>query len=401
MNTPFECESTTERIISIPISVVDQLTTKFVKDAIAQLKIRRENSDLPIHLVVACEEGIFSQTYEESDLKQCITKPDLEVSTWLSVLTALLETNIYVQPSLPSEYNRVVLNGKLYSLDEYDPESGQLLKAELGEVAPQFELYVKTEGMLSVVLGMLPIQNQDPEECSADESDMLSWLLILTSQIESLRKTHFQLKLGFESVSKVADMKEQEITEVTTDYQKILEDLQDRFFQVLAAKKKKIRELEGEDSSSLKLLNFEYVERSKLNLNRVRIEDIQIGENSKQYSERRKRRKVEPAKKSRKANTPQSSKQDKKVKQDDKTGGSGTDEIISEKDENEIKIKLEDESDNDEIPNEETTKDDEIKPRPRSTTSTQQDQGSSDDMLSDSEQNTEDHDDGESTEYSE
>lgn len=398
MSIPIECESTTERIISVPISVIDHLTNKFVKDATAQIKVGEGDSDQSLRLVVACEEGIFSQSYSDSELKQNKTKSDLDESTWMSIVASLFQTNIYSSQNPTSEYSKVVLHGKLYSLDEYDPGSGQLLKTELADVPPLFELYIKTEGVLSVVLGVIPVRNEEPNESSTDEADMLSWILILTSQVESLRRTHFLMKDKFVSITEIADLREREIKEITEDYQRILDDLQDRFFQILDAKKKKIRELEGDDSSNLKLLNFEYVERSKLNLNHVRIEDIQIGENSKQYSERRKRRKVELAKKSKTRNTACTTGGGKSVKKDktevskEKAYSSNT-----ERDEGEIKVKLE----NEELQDQELDTDYGSDADDNSREQTTKLEESSDEKLYDSEDNVENHEDGESTEYSE
>lgn len=292
-------EHTTQRIVTIPIDVIKRQTSQTVKSASAQLKIRLPTEIDSLELVVACEEGLFLGVYDKPSLVKFKTKENLKDETWLLILKSLLDTNLFERRALPADYSNLVLHGKLYSLENYDIQNGRLIDNDLSEEVPEFELLIKTEGMLSVTFGVIPIQSTDPEICSDNDSDMLSWILIATSQIESLRRSLYKFKNEFEVYKEVAEVKEREVLELTTDYQMILRDLQDRFFQVLNEKKVRIQQLEGESVSNLELLNNDYVKRSKLNLNRVNIEDIIIDEESMQYKDKRKRKSVKPLKNTR------------------------------------------------------------------------------------------------------
>lgn len=277
---------TTQRIKTVDITVINKLTKSTIKNASAQLKIEWQEDTQLLKLVVACEEGIFSLQYTKSDLIARKLKADLDNEVWRQTLEFLFDADVFHEIKLPQENSNVVLQGKLYSMDAYD-ESGQLLKDELCEEIPSFELYVQTKGFLSVALGMIPLDYRDPDSCSADEADMLSWLLIATKQIELLRNELFKARLTSETFEKISAIKESEMAELTSDYKLIIRDFQDRFFQILQSKKQRIRELEGDSGVNLQDLNHGYVERSKLNLNRVNIDDIEIGDESKEYGKKR------------------------------------------------------------------------------------------------------------------
>lgn len=292
-------DSTTQRIITIPIDVIKRQTSQTIKNASAQLKIRQLSAQNSLELVVACEEGLFSGVYDNHTFSKFKTNSDLKDELWLSMLESLLNVNLFKQEDLLADYSNVVLRGRLYSLESYDVVNGQLLDTDLSQEAPEFELHVKSEGVLSVIFGAIPIQGIDPDSCLNDDYDMLAWILIATSQIDSLRASLFKFKEEFQAYKVIAEVKEREVVELNADYQLILSDLQDRFFQVLNEKKIKIQELEGDSVSNLELLNNDYVKRSKLNLNRVNIEDIVINKESMQYKEKRKRKLVKPLKNTR------------------------------------------------------------------------------------------------------
>lgn len=335
------CSTTKERIISIPSSVTNRKTNEVVKDAVVQLKIHRLDEKAELQIVVACEEGIFLQAFSQEALKNCKTKPDLDQQIWMLILDTLLQVNLFAQTSLPTKYSTVTLQGKLYSLENYDPETGQLNGDDLCEEPPEFELYVKTEGRLPVTLGMMVIPNKDPENCTNDETDMLLWLLIASHQIELLRQSLLVCNKELQMHKDIANIKEQEIKEVTSDYQMILTDLQDRFFQVLNEKKKKILQLEGNPFTGLDILNSRYKERSKLNLNRVNIEDIVIGEGSKQYGERKKRKKSVLVKKTRISVPKEHAQQVKKGEyesENDQLGGFDNEKVITNINSNDDKM---------------------------------------------------------------
>lgn len=273
------------RIITVPVTIVDRNSEKVVKEASAQVRIYPDKAQL--HLLAACEEGLFEARMSSAKVKRAKSNQELSAPDWLAIQNALFSSDVFEDAALPEKYQNAVLAGRLISLEQYDAETGDLIGEDLSDELPEFELQIKTEGVLSVTYGTFTLPFKSTEDLSRQEraeGDLLRWMLLMGKQIEQLRERLFSAERSLGVLKDVVGTKEREIEELTSDYQLIIRDLEDRFFQVVNSKRERIWELEGNDKDDLKHLNEKYLKKNETNLNRVTIEDIIIGDEDQRYA---------------------------------------------------------------------------------------------------------------------
>lgn len=259
---------------TIPLTVVQKQNGSTVKTITTPLRILAAGKDT-VRVIAACQEGIFETILSRLKIKRAKTNVLVNNEDWSAIVASLISVGPE-KVELPEKFDNLTLSGKLISLEQYDT-NGELKGDELAEEIPQFELSICSEGPLLVVYGFFKLEFQAMEEKShTKDYDLLEWVQLQTKMIENLRDSLKEAEERATEQEEIAKVKEDEIKDMTKDYRSILHDLQDRFFQVLQSKKQRIRELEGNDHSDLELLNFEYKERNRDNLNHVNIEDIML-----------------------------------------------------------------------------------------------------------------------------
>lgn len=269
------------RIVSIPLVVILRNENKEVKQTEAQLRITPIGNT--VRLIAACQEGVFEKELTETSIRNGKDKTDLQESEWLGLTSSLLGN-----AALSFVSHRAILWGKLISLEEYDPHTGSLLGDELAEEAPEFELSIRTEGVLPITYGLFLLKFVNVEEISPEdraEYDMLTWVGFQARKTKQLLEKLQETQNKLQEYERTLSVKEHEIEEMTSDYKLIIRDLEDRFFQVLNSKKRRIFELEGNGNckEALESLNLVYEERNALNLHHIKVEDILSGDSYKNY----------------------------------------------------------------------------------------------------------------------
>lgn len=294
---------------------------------------------------------MFETTLSSTKLKRAKGKSDLSDDDWNLITQAVFSDNIHEEVDLPEKYRNIVVGGRLSSLEEYDSETGDLIGEELAEDIPELELQVKSDGVLSVTFGSfnVPFRASDSlARAERAEGDLLLWIRMMSEQIDGLRKKLFEAEKDLVTSRQIVDVKEQEIEETNSDYKEIIRDLEDRFFQVLNSKKERIWELEERDPDELKYLNEKYIKSNEMNLNRVNVEDILIGEEDRRYAAK-KRKAAAKAKQSRKRKR-QPKEEDLELSSDG--DGEGAPEKVEHEVKEEADIEVKEEADLEVQPNE-------------------------------------------------
>lgn len=266
---------------TIPLTIILRETGSTVKETFMLLRISHALESRFVHVIAACEEGVFDAQLSRPKIKRGKTKADLSEENWLSITNTLFNDDFLSETALPKEFENVYFVGKLTSLEQYDEVTGDLIGDELADEVPEFELSICSKGILLVIYGSFKLSLRSTEGLMGMERqkyDILQWVQWQTEQIKELKTKLLDSDRRAGDQEQIATIKEDEIKEMTNDYKSIILDLEDRFFQVLESKKRKIRELEGDDSSDLELLNLEYKKRNAQNLNIVNIEDIVLGD---------------------------------------------------------------------------------------------------------------------------
>lgn len=275
--------------VTAPLTVIQKQNGQTIKLVSTLLRLILAGSD-SIRVIAACQEGMFETQLSRLKLKRAKTNLLISSEEWTAITLSLLNTDAYSIPPLPEKFSDTLLVGKLVSLEQYDPETGDLIGDELADEVPEFELSVCSQGVLLVVYGTFKLlykSMEDSKDAERHDYDLLQWVQLQTAQIKTLREKLAQARERASEQEQIAEIKEEEIRDTNKEYQTIILDLEDRFYQALNSKRRKIRELEGADLSDLDALNLEYKKRNRDNLNHVNIEDIMLGDAHKELGKKR------------------------------------------------------------------------------------------------------------------
>lgn len=270
------CFIMTGRIITIPLAVILRHENREIKQTNALFRIL-PNANGSMRLISACPEGVFETVLSPQEQRQGKDKDDLPETEWLEMINVLFNQAV-------SGEHRAILWGKLISLEQYNSETGRLTSDELAEETPEFELSIRTADTLAITYGLFQFQFVDLDGVDETEDyDMLNWVALQAQETERLNGRLKQLENELAECKSVIHIKEAEIVEMTADYNAIIEDMEDRFFQAMDSKKRKIAELSGKPDCPLAELNLVYREKNALNLNRVKMDEIILGDAYKKY----------------------------------------------------------------------------------------------------------------------
>ena len=289
-------QNLTSRVVSISLDVISRDSGRKVKTSRAQLRIEKTHEDV-LRLLTACEEGMFEARFTASKLKKAKVNQDLSEEKWENITKYLFHANVLDEVTAPAGYENVSITGRLISLEDYDPETGVLVGDELSDIPPELQLSVRTSDVLSVEYGRISLQHIDAENLSETDregTNLLAWIEENVSQMGIVQAELFDKKRQLRDFEAVMAEKQRMIDEMETDYRTILNDVEDRFFQVLESKKRRIAQLEGENPEDFALLNEKYKRRQKSNLKILNLEDIIVGEKDRKYGERRLRKRPIP-----------------------------------------------------------------------------------------------------------
>ncbi|KAM9901349.1 hypothetical protein OXX79_004594 [Metschnikowia pulcherrima] len=289
-------QNLTSRVVSISLDVISRDSGRKVKTSRAQLRIEKTHEDIP-RLLTACEEGMFEARFTASKLKKAKVNQDLSEEKWENITQYLFHANVLDEITAPAGYENVTITGRLISSEDYDPETGVLVGDELSERPPELHLSMRTSDVLSVEYGRISLQHIDAENLSETDregTNLLAWIEENVSQMEFVQAELFDKNRQLRDFEAVMAEKQRMIDEMETDYRTILNDIEDRFFQVLESKKRRIAQLEGENPEDFASLNEKYKRRQKSNLKILNLEDIIVGEKDRKYGERRLRKRPIP-----------------------------------------------------------------------------------------------------------
>lgn len=264
-----------KNIVSVPLLIASRETNQPIKKSSAQVRAAFDPEPDRLTLIAACEEGIFETQLSPRQLQQAKAKESLEPETWQCIVFRLLGLEPPTGSPAPGP-QALVFSARLATDDSYDPDTGELL-APCGDSLPEFELSITTQDVLSILYGRLVLPFKDVDQAPPSERaqyNLLTWILEAALWNKQLRADVRQTHALLEQQKSMCGCLEDEILQMTSDYKAILRDLENRFFQVLNEKRRRIAELEPASAGDLELLNLEYVKRNSTNLNRVHVEDI-------------------------------------------------------------------------------------------------------------------------------
>lgn len=328
------------RIITVPLDVYQRENDQFIKSSQLHIKIQNHEVDgkKSYSLLFACQEGMYSSDLSPTKVKRCKSKKDIDEELWTEMFERLFDDNVMAGDIEVEPHESVEIAAKLESLESYDSNTGELTDGDLADDPPTLTIMIRSKGKLSVEYGSFQAQvrevdSQDNE--TKRELDILNWVLLQSNQITQLVKKIEASENELRKLREDNQAKDEEIKQTTDDYNTILRDLEDRFYQVLNAKRQKILELLGDGEDDIKHLNETFEVKNRTNLNRVRVEEIIKGEGFKAFEEKQQEKDLaKSSKKRRSSGSGDTARKRRTVKKEPRK---------SEKNEGEPSIKKEDE----------------------------------------------------------
>lgn len=304
------------KIFSVPLNIDQAATKKTLFKTRISLHVSKApdeatksgNSKLGgIRSVVAiCSEGTFYTILTDDtilSMRKNRQRHKFADDKWLELVKEMFSFDDELLRTENGMDNFQVI-ATLITSNEYDLDLKKLADNE--EISESnLTVSIQTNDKIPVTIGSFTLDaidefqdsmNANPShELREQEFDVFSWLDVLGDQNERLKQIVKKLTSNNNSLATERDFKTKEIQQIISEHDVIINDLQDKFYQVLNSKKAKIWELEGKDTNDLDYLNEKYVEEQKLNLNHISIDKDKIPDKlDSVYLSRNKKRKVSP-----------------------------------------------------------------------------------------------------------
>ncbi|CUM56360.1 unnamed protein product [Debaryomyces tyrocola] len=274
-------------IQSIPLIIEDKETKKIIKKASLYLHSSRNDSEFEnssftnISLTAMNQEGSFHIDITKENCSKFKRKGHFNVAEWESIIQHLFPIDDHNEPSIADD---LVLSAKFISLEQYyDPDTNELLDDdELPLVSEFITIDIKTNAKLPITVGSIDLPYTDTENDLETSSMMLSeqnlfnWLDVLLLNNQRLNKELHASRRSNLLLKEENECYKNESETSAIQHKNIIEDLLDKFYQVLNAKKDRIWELEDKNLNQLEGLNEKYINQNKFNLKNHTIDKDKI-----------------------------------------------------------------------------------------------------------------------------
>lgn len=261
------------KINSIPLVIEDEKTSISIKKSnlylLTQAVSREKEGFQDISVTAACPEGTFDLLITKESCLEAINGGNYTDD----------QKFLIVQTIFPIDGDRdlkcteldLALSAKYISNSKYyDKNTKELIDSEdLPLTSDSVTLYIKTKAILPQIIGRFSLKYtvSNSTENGRDASmNLFSWMDLLINERNSLSSKLEVIQDRFEKLRKENSNLEEELEVANRENVDIINDFQDKFLQVLSAKKEKVRQLMEESGNVLASINNEYSTKNRLNL---------------------------------------------------------------------------------------------------------------------------------------
>lgn len=248
-------------ILRIPLIIEDKETSETIKNSSLWLHVSRgdyepSNSPLFINksLTAICSEGYFHKTLTTDNsnrvFRRYIPNIDLSNDKHFALLNNLfpldLESLIEAKQTTkdPTQQQQLKLTAKLIGdKSKYDANNEYLEDIEPNK--NNIVLSIKTDAKYAVTIGTIELPSIEIEKHPYlnDEENLLNWMELYNYQNESLLELLIESNNSLDQLKSENQELELNLELTKNDYNKIIEDLELKFYLALNSKKDKIFEL--------------------------------------------------------------------------------------------------------------------------------------------------------------
>ncbi|KAL6454266.1 hypothetical protein SBY92_003727 [Candida maltosa Xu316] len=340
-------------ILRIPLVVEDEATSQLIKTSSLWLHVSRadyEPSTDPqftnISLTAIWTEGYFHTTITSRNsnriFRRNIPNLNLENNGHFELLKNIFPSDLddLIENKESVGYHRnLKLMAKLIGNKANYDENNEFLE-DVDANRNSVTISIKTDAKLAITVGTIEMPSIEFEDYSylIDEENLFNWMELYNYQNEQLVQMLGDSKREVEKLTNQTESLESYLQSTKKDYEMIVKDLEDKFYQALNAKKDKIYELLYGGTSTKKLvgLNDEFLHKEgQLNV----IDKDSISDDEEILNNTKKRTKeAKVVKKKRKTSQQDASSDDEftKVKEEPQSPELKDDSFINDDDEEDI-----------------------------------------------------------------
>lgn len=273
-------------IRSIPLLIEDKETKEVIKRSSLYLHCSKHPSShatdfAEISVTAMNQEGCYNTIITKENCSELKRKGNYTDDEWEEIVSHLFPIE---ELAGPSKADNLTTSAKLISSKSYyDTKTKELIDDdELPLVSEIITVDIKTKSKLPVTVGSIDIRYVDAES-DVDinkeilkEQNLFNWIDLLLFRNQVLGEELTTLRATNSSLTDENACYRSELELSTVQQKAIIDDIQDKFYQVLNAKKDKIWELENKGLDHLEGLNQSFLAQNKFNLKNETIDKDKI-----------------------------------------------------------------------------------------------------------------------------
>ncbi|CAH6720115.1 hypothetical protein CLIB1444_03S04720 [[Candida] jaroonii] len=245
-----------DNTISIPL-VIEDKNGKTIKESYLNLGIK-SNGGFDRIVTGAIHEGTYRFELSKSIVPSIRSYKDekYDDTKWEEAVDQLLSYDKY-----QCKREDLIMTAKFVSEQKNYDEDGDLVE-DFETINDYITIDIKTKGTLSRLYGSFQLKEVD------DATDLLYWLKEIVDIKDEMLKMYTKINDQYESLVQERDDYKKALDDNILNHDKIISDLERKFYLVLDSKKKKIIQLTSElrKDGSIDGLNEIYEESQKHNL---------------------------------------------------------------------------------------------------------------------------------------
>lgn len=249
-------------ILSVPLVLKDHKTQELIKESSIYIHANIADSYRNVWLTGMCQEGCFHTVLKVEQLQEALGK-DYDAIKWHKVLELIFAGEAEEQFSLKWDATYETLK------DYYDKEFELRDDEELPVISETVILLLKTAESLSRTKYKIELEMVDSIEDSTlkREQNLFSWIETALQQNDALRRQLEATQASLDTFSAMSSNQQEELEASHKEHKRIIEDLQEKLYAVLNAKKARIWQLEGKHLLKLDHLNQIFEDKRAQDLN--------------------------------------------------------------------------------------------------------------------------------------
>ena len=258
-------------IISVPLILEDHASHTVIKATSLYMHSYFKPATSEIWITGMCQEGCFHASIDKSTIEETINK-DFTYSQWMEIIQLHF-------CGAEDKIGSLTLSARYETLKDYYDEKLELRDdEEMPVISETVVLLFKTLETLAKTKAKFLLSMVDSVEdvLIQKEQNLFNWIEKVLQDNTALKSKLAAATEKMETFSTISKNQQEELEKSHKEHKQIIQDIQEKLYAVLNAKKARIWQLEGKHSERLDYLNeiFEAKRAQDLNNRRIDVDNI-------------------------------------------------------------------------------------------------------------------------------